>query len=73
MVGASIETHGEIARLIAPQLGSAIISNLGFTLVRAPFWFVGSALAVALGRHLNAGPTPLAASTVPTTHPETVD
>jgi len=61
MVGASIETHGKFAVLIAPQLVTVIVSNLSFTLLRSLLWFVGSAIAIALGRHLNTAQQPLAA------------
>lgn len=61
MVRASIDTHGEFAALIAHQLSNVIFSNLTFTLLRCPLWLVGSALTIAIGRHLNDH-QPLAAS-----------
>jgi hypothetical protein len=55
MVAASIETRGEAATVLAQQLSSVVLSNLTVALVRSPLWLVGSALAVALGRHLDGG------------------
>lgn len=69
MVVASIDTHGAFAASIAGQPLTVILSNLTIILLRSPLWFVGSALAIALGRHLSVGERPLSASTSPVTHP----
>lgn len=70
MVGASIETHGEVASIIAQQPLNVIVSNLGVALFPSPLWFFGSAIAIALGRHLNVGSTHRPASAPTATQPE---
>ena len=62
MVGASIETHGAFAAAISHQLGNVILSNLSFTLAPSPFWYLGAALAIALGRRWTAETQPQATS-----------
>lgn len=58
MVAASIDSHGEMATIMAQHLSTAIVTNLGFTLLRSPLWFVGATLAIALGRHLSVATPP---------------
>lgn len=62
VVVASINTHGKFAAIIAHQPGNFIFSNLTFTLLRSPLWFLGSALLIAIGRHLKTGQRPPAAA-----------
>lgn len=72
MLAASVDTHGAFAVAIADHLESVIISNLTLTLLRSLPWFLGAALAIALGRSLNVGEPPLPAPSLLPTHPEAV-
>ena len=53
MVSTSIETHGRFTALILDHSMDIVVSNLGIALMRSPLWFVGSLLAISLGRYLN--------------------
>lgn len=63
MVVASIDTHGKVAMALAQNVSTVVVSSLTFPLLRSPLWFAGAALAIALGRHLNGGPTHLPTAT----------
>ena len=55
MVVASITTNGAFAERIVREPLTFAASNLSLTLIRSPLWFIGSAVAVALGRRLSGG------------------
>lgn len=55
MVSASIEGGGEVAVAVGRHLWMIIWSNLGLALIRAPLIFVGSLLALKVGRSLSEG------------------
>lgn len=61
MVAAAIDTNGAVVKAVGREPLIFASSNLGLTVIRSPFWFVGAAIAVALGRHLS-GPPPTIAS-----------
>lgn len=72
MVGASIATNGAFAAAIAHQPFTVLVSNLSLPLLGSPLWFVGSAVAIAMGRHLAGGPQAVSASTSASSHPGAV-
>jgi hypothetical protein len=68
----SINTHGEVATLLGQHVSDVVLSQLTVTLLRSPLWFIGAALAIALGRHLNQERSPLAAAASPGRRPGAV-
>ena len=71
-VVASIETKGVFAGAIARAPLTFASSNLVLVLIRSPLWFLGSAMLVALGRHLARGQHRAAPSPSQSSHPEGV-
>jgi hypothetical protein len=69
MVVASIETKGMFAGAIIREPWTFASSNLVLPLIRSPLWFLGSAMAIALGRHLSGGPRIIAPSQSTVTPP----
>ncbi|HEY0997881.1 MAG TPA: hypothetical protein VGD77_17960 [Gemmatimonadaceae bacterium] len=67
-----IALPNEFAAVLAKQFPTVLSSNLALALVRAPLWFVGSALAVAIGRHLHRGYELAPPPATPDTHPRAV-
>jgi len=72
MVAASIDTNGAFAKAVVREPLTFASSNLGLTLVRSPFWFLGAAIAVALGRHLSSPPHTIASPPSKPTRSEAV-
>jgi hypothetical protein len=72
MVVASITTNGAFAEAIVREPLTFASSNVSLTLIRSPLWFLGSAMAVALGRHLSGGEQAIAPSPSSATHHEAV-
>lgn len=72
MVIASIGTSGMFATTIVREPLTFASSNLVLPLVRSPLWFLGAAMAVALGRHLSGGQRTVAASQSTATPPDPV-
>lgn len=62
LVISSIGTSGESTALLLRQPLRLLTSNLGFSLIRAPVWFVGSCVAIAMGRRLSDDRRSLVAS-----------
>lgn len=72
MVAASIDTNGAFAEAVVREPLTVASSNLILTLMRGPLWLIGSAIAVALGRHLSGPPQTIAPPPSKPTPPETV-
>jgi hypothetical protein len=70
-VPAAINTHGGFATAIVRAPWAFIVSNLQFSLFRAPVWFLGAVVAIAMGRSLN-GTLHSRSATTMTTDPEPV-
>ncbi len=71
-VVASIETNGVFAGAIARAPLTFASPNLVLVLIRSPLWFLGSAMLLALGRHLAGGEHLAAPSQSQSSHPEAV-
>lgn len=72
MVAASIDTNGAFAEALVREPLTVASSNLVLALIRSPFWFVGSAIAIALGRYLSRPPQTIAPPQSPPTSPHAV-
>lgn len=72
MVVASIDTNGAYAEALVREPLTVVSSNLVLTLIRSPLWFLGSVIAVAVGRHLSGGQQTGAPSPSAVTPPDTV-
>ncbi len=72
MVAASIGTNGMFAEAAMRDPMAIALPNLVLTLIQLPMWFVGSVVAVALGRHLTGVEQGSAASRPTATEPGTV-
>lgn len=67
-VVASIETKGVFAEAVARAPLMFASSNLVIACIRTPLWFFGSAILVALGRHLIGGENLIVPSPSPASH-----
>jgi len=72
VVPSAIETHGAFTTAIARQPWTFVASNLQFSLLRAPMWFLGAVVVIAMGRALNGTLQSHSATAVAPTHPEPV-
>jgi hypothetical protein len=52
-IPAGIETHGQFTAVLLREPWTFVLSNLQFSLIRSPLWFLGSLGAIAMGRQLN--------------------
>lgn len=72
MVGASIDSRGEFASALAEQPLNFLVSNLALPALRSPVWFIGSALAIGMGRRLIGSQLDGSRLTTAATPPESV-
>ena len=62
MVAASLDTNGAFAEALVRDPLAVASSAIVLMLIQVPLWFLGSAIAVALGRKLMGGEEAVAAS-----------
>jgi hypothetical protein len=73
MVATSFETSGDFRAMALRHPLTLITSDLGLSLIfRSPMWFVGSLIAIAMGRELDDGEHARPASNALPTPPEPV-